>query len=526
MPPIRIAPGTFAGGTRFMDIAVPMAAQALAGMFQGKRLGEQETYERQQKAEEIKRQQDALQRKQAVDSLAALIEIHGPDAVKMPEFQSNYKQVFGRDYPTVPIMETQEVSPAVPGTPEVPAQDVYIPSVTSPAEMGPGGVRRGTLGGPQTVTIPGQEAVPGKPAVTREVQTGTRPVPLGGATQRGPTLGSLGLFPPGHPMSQLSIPEAKAIGLDVDKLLFPTAVTKEQAIGRLITKAAQGQATPQELAVLDMVIGSPDQQPRTMQELMVQQLRAVNYDVSRLPPPLQQEWQRMQEQGNKDNTIEGIRTKIAKYGLASLTEGERTLYYESIARSPDKYSWEDYKLDIVQGRMPMPTDPDARRVLLGRDPAAGGVSDTEVRQARFKAAAAEAEFARIKAEVTQGYMQARPGTPLMTATWKETLRKLDAAAANARYWREYATQFGAPTGPAGSSIPSGGPTAGPVSNTQPDAMSWARQSYNDAIGNFQRQQGRKPTLKEFMDAVQRMQWPKGSEAYRDALINMAKKTLK
>jgi len=284
MPPIRVAPGTFAGGTRFMDIAMPMAAQALAGIFQGKRLGEQETYERQQKAEEIKRQQDALRRQQAVSSIAQLIDIHGPDAVNMPEFKEYYKQVFGRDYPTVPEMQEEVVTPAQPGRPGTPSQVVPIPSITSPAERGPGGAQRPEA--PSEVVIPGERPTPPTRAVTRQVPTGRQvPTPMGGRDaqwlQMTPRqLGMEGLVPP--QLLDAPIRVLKTMGYDIDSAFKGAkAASSDSVVAEALLALQEGRATPGHMAVLSLKYGG-EGAAKTPQAWAIQQLNAVEGDMQKL----------------------------------------------------------------------------------------------------------------------------------------------------------------------------------------------------------------------------------------------------
>lgn len=140
--PIVVPAGAMGGGTDFASIAFPAVAKGLAGLTAGLK------------------EKEAVGRERAMQDLATLIQLHGPEAVNRPEFGSLYEKMFGRPWPTqeVDVTEFEEQ----PVEAEIGIQRPEEGGLTQ--FLAPAGVQKVKVG---------ERQVP----ITRREE---RPVPLGG----------------------------------------------------------------------------------------------------------------------------------------------------------------------------------------------------------------------------------------------------------------------------------------------------------------------------------------------------------
>lgn len=353
-------------------------------------------------------QRQENKRQKALKDLAMLVELHGPGAVNQPGFNDAYKLLFKRDWPT----ETVEI-PAV--TEEVTTKERIgkrvMPRTSRPEDMTAlESQRRGERG----QSLYGEKEYPIYGDVTKTIEkeparSMTRPAPLGGAASD-PTLGELGLPVP-KTYTHLRVSQAKALGLNIDKLLFPDPPTREKIMGAIIYKMWKGeQLNPQDQAVLDYTANKDT--INSVEEYAVREMIRLGggqkgYDA--LPPYLKSVIDNKVQAGNKADTIEAIRVKIARTGIKSLTPGEFQLYMDEIHKRPpagSEYSFEDMKRDLVlqrgmfadpEVRKRMLADPVARRILIGNEPASTGLADAQrqLREAEVEVQKARAGLAAV-----------------------------------------------------------------------------------------------------------------------------------
>src|SRR5438132_4662965 len=144
-----------------------------SNVYKGMREGETATWQQQQKFDEVGHTQ-------AIQDMANLVEIHGPDAVNQPDFQAAYQRAHKAQYPTIE-----------------------------------------------------QPGAPGQPS-TRV------PAPLGGV-DNSPTLASLGIQDP--QLGNLTTRQAKTMGIDVSKLILDRnkPLTQSEYETQLIQKLNRGE---------------------------------------------------------------------------------------------------------------------------------------------------------------------------------------------------------------------------------------------------------------------------------------------
>ncbi len=373
---ISVAPGTFAGGTRMMDIAMPIIAQSLQGMFAGKKDLEETT------------------RKRSLEDLATLVQLHGADAVNQPQFNDLYKSIFGKDWPTedveIPAVTEKTTTQEQIGTRVMPRTSPD--EALTPYER----QRRGEqMFGSEAPY--GYKAYPVYGGVEKEVevkpaQTIKRPAPFGGM-QKDPTLGEMGLPVP-QGFGNLRVSQAKALGLDLDKLIFADT-NRDKVEGALLAKFASGQQmNQQEMAIVAHLVSKD---PTTFDSFVIQEIYKAQGDISKLPPYLQQYVQNKVEGENRNNTVEQIRAKVAKGGIGGLTDGEFQIYMDEIAKPADrgkKQTIEDMKVQYVKDpafRSYIDADPALRSLVLGT-----GGQIMNLKDAQMKLMSAEAALAQTR----------------------------------------------------------------------------------------------------------------------------------
>lgn len=475
---IQIPAGAFR--TSPLALGASVFAQALAGALTGKREREETEYERRIRQQQLDLQERSFQsqleeaeRRNAYQQLKTLVELHGKDVVDTPQFQSLYEKITGRPYPTYDEEETVTVSPG-----------------TSPREEG-------------------GEVVPGTPPVV-EKRIKKVPLPLGGRQTPPPTLGQLGIVEPGHPLANLTTAMAKEVGIDLDKLIFPTPKTEAQVMGQLLLDAVEGRLTPEKIRAIQLFRELQSSGPQTMEGLAVRLLERVGYDVSKLPP-FMQEYIKSSIQAKKQESVEQeILRQIAEKGYNSLTPGQKMIWQEKISRPPTsigQVSWNEYLVRLARGQEPWPTDPRAlaliQRYQRGDTPP---VDRVELRRAESYAIKLRGEWAaavaalRAKVDAVAVRNRLDPSNPahdnrlqqllLRDPEYNDLVQEVSRKHANYQTAQQYADhlrqqmQEGLEPAPgARSTIPE--PPA-------PTPSQWARQFVDDLV-SFVKKSGKAPT---------------------------------
>lgn len=455
---INIPPGAVGGG--LLGAVGPALAEGIRMFFEGRAAREEEE---QQRAEEA--------RKKALDDMAMLIQLHGPDVVNQPQFKNLYRQLFGREWPTV-----EEVIPAVTRKKKVQVGTRVMPTTTYQQMLKQGSSPAELRGIPAAKFFPIYKDV--EEVITPE-QRRIVPAPLGGTPLYDPTAAEMGLPLPGS-LSRLRLSQLKTLGFDIDTIIKEIFKTQDPA--KLDTYIAQVTAkflqdpkslTPQDWALLQATVLKT--KPTTMNEQIMQKIVASGGDLSKLTPG-----ERWYYENHILPSMYGhdykkyVMWKAATKGLSSLNGVELEIALSELTKEKkDDYTLSDLKVDIALGRVPVEKLTPEGKKLLGLEPGTPKVDATLYRwfQQKYHEAKANQE-----AFIEKYRDMARKGLNTFDpAEVKKVENEIFRWSAAVRVYRqglerlESMMQGQQPSAPAGGGQAAGGTTKGTtVTYTPPD----------------------------------------------------------
>lgn len=350
---INIPPGAVGGG--LLGAVGPALAEGIRLFFEGRAAREEEQRRRAEEA-----------RKRAIDDMAQLVQLHGPDVVNLPQFRDLYRQVFGREWPMV-----EQVIPAVTQKKKVQVGTKVMPTTTYMQQIKEGSTPSELRGIPAAKFFPVYGEV-------EEVVTPERremvPAPLGGTPLYDPTAAEMGLPLPGS-LSRLRLSQLKTLGFDIDTIIKEIFKTQDPA--KLDDLTAQVTAkflqdpkslTPQDWALLQATVLKP--KPTTLNEEILQKVIASGGDLSKLSPG-----ERWYYENHILPSMYGhdykkyVLWKATTKGLGSLNGVELEIALSELAKDKkDDYTLSDLKVDIALGRVPIEKITPEGRKLLGLEP--------------------------------------------------------------------------------------------------------------------------------------------------------------